>query len=71
MHSAEVYSIEPSLVKPDVLESETRGSGISRSLGNLGEIAVAKPEDWSAALACYLENPGHVIDRKVQWQDLK
>jgi hypothetical protein len=27
--------------------------------------------DWRTPLIRYLENPGHIADRKVQWQALK
>jgi hypothetical protein len=29
------------------------------------------PDDWRASLVRYLENPSHIVDRKVQRQDLK
>jgi hypothetical protein len=29
------------------------------------------PDDWRTPLKCYLDNPGHIADRKVQWQALK
>jgi hypothetical protein len=57
MHNAKIYS-----AKPDVLELETRGSGISRGSDNLGETTTAEPVDWRTPLIRYLENPGHVID---------
>jgi hypothetical protein len=71
MYNAEIYSAEPSSAKPDVLESESEGFGISRSLDDLGETAIVEPEDWRTPIVCYLENPGHVTDRKVQRQALK
>jgi hypothetical protein len=45
MHSAKIYSTEPSSIKSDVLESETGGSGISRRSYNLGKTAMAEPVD--------------------------
>jgi hypothetical protein len=32
---------------------------------------MVKPDDWRTPLICYLENPGHITDRKVQQQALK
>jgi hypothetical protein len=32
---------------------------------------MAEPHDWRTPLVCYLENPSHVYDRKVQRQALK
>jgi hypothetical protein len=62
MHNAKIYSDKPSSTKPDVPESEIRGSSISRGLDNLGEITMAEPMDWMTPLIHYLENPSHVID---------
>jgi hypothetical protein len=28
-------------------------------------------DDWRTPLVCYLDNPGHITDRKVWWQALK
>jgi hypothetical protein len=71
MHNAKICSAETSSVKPDVPESETGGSGISKGSNDLDETAIAKPEDWRIPLVHYLENPGHVIYTKVWWQALK
>jgi hypothetical protein len=32
---------------------------------------MADPDDWMTPLVCYLDNPGHITDRKVQQQALK
>jgi hypothetical protein len=32
---------------------------------------MVKPDDWRTPLICYLENPGHITDRKVRRQALK
>jgi hypothetical protein len=32
---------------------------------------MADPEDLRTPLVCYLENPGHIVDRKVRRQALK
>jgi hypothetical protein len=29
---------------------------------------MAKPDDWRTPLVRYLENPGHIVDRKVRRQ---
>jgi hypothetical protein len=71
IHSAIVCSAEPSLAKPDVLVSETRGSGISRISDEASKMMTANPDDWRTPLIRYLENPGHIADRKVQRQALK
>jgi ribonuclease HI len=71
MHSAIVCSAKPSLAKPDVLVSETEGSRISRILNESSETTTADPDAWRTPLVCYLENPGHIADRKVQRQALK
>jgi hypothetical protein len=62
MHNVKICSGEPSSTNPDVPESETSGSGISRGSDDLGETAAAEPVDWRAPLIRYLENPSHVID---------
>jgi hypothetical protein len=62
MHSAKIYSVEPSLAKLDVLKSETGGSGISRGSNDLGETVTTKPVDGRTPLIRNLEKPGHVID---------
>jgi hypothetical protein len=66
MHNAEIYSTEPSSAKPNVLESEIGGSGISRSSDDLGKTVMNEPEDWRTPLLCCLENPGYVTVRKVR-----
>jgi hypothetical protein len=71
MHNAKICSVESSSLKLNVFELGTRGSGISCGLDDLGETTMAEPEDWRAHLVCYLENIGHVIDRKVWREALK
>jgi hypothetical protein len=65
MCSATIYSAEPSSVKPDGLISETIGSRISRISDESSEMMAANPGDWRTPRVCYLENPGHIADRKV------
>jgi hypothetical protein len=66
-----IYSVEPSSAKLDGLISETGGSKISRTLDESSETMTTVPNDWRTTLVCYLGNPGHIADRKVQCQALK
>jgi hypothetical protein len=65
MHSATVYSAEKSLAKPDVLVSEIGGSRIFRTLNKTSEMTMVDPDVCRTPLVHYLENPGHIADRKV------
>jgi hypothetical protein len=65
MHIAKICSAETSLVKPDVSELETGGSGISMNSDDFGETTMTKHEDWRTFLIRYLKNLGHITDRKV------
>jgi hypothetical protein len=65
MHSATVYSAEPSSAKPDVPVSEARGSEFSRISDEASKMTMVDPSDWRTLLVHYLENPGHIADRKV------
>jgi hypothetical protein len=71
MCGATFYSIGPSPAKPDSPVFETGWSGISRSSDESSETMMADPDDWRTPLVCYLGNPGHITDRKVQRQALK
>jgi hypothetical protein len=71
VHSATVYSAEPSSAKPDVLIPETRGSKISKISDEGSKMMMADPDDWRTPMVRYLENPGHIADRKVKRQVLK
>jgi ribonuclease HI len=71
VHSARIYSAEPNSEETDSLVSEIRGSRISRTLDETSKTTTAGPDDWRAPLVCYLENPGHIVDRKVQRQAWK
>jgi hypothetical protein len=66
MHNVKIYSAEPSSTKLDVSISEIRGSRIFRILDESSETTMADPDDWRTPLIRYLENPGHIADRKVQ-----
>jgi hypothetical protein len=71
MCSAIIYSAEPSLAKPDGPVSETRGFRISSISDESSEMMTSDPNDWRTPLVHYLENPGHIADRKVWHQALK
>jgi hypothetical protein len=65
MQSEEIYSTELDLAKSDGHVSEIGGSRISRSSNELSEMMMVKPNDWRTPLVHYLENSGHITDRKV------
>jgi hypothetical protein len=71
MHSATVSSTEPSSAKSDVPISEIGGFKISRILDRASKTMMTNPDDWRTPLVRYLENPGHIADRKVWCQALK
>jgi hypothetical protein len=71
MCSAIFCSIGPSPAQPDSPVFETGWSGISRSSDESSETMMVDPDDWRTPLVCYLGNPGHITDRKVQRQALK
>jgi hypothetical protein len=66
MCNAIVYSVGSGLAKPDSLVSETRGSKISRITDESSETTMADLDDWRTPLVRYLENLGHITDRKVR-----
>jgi hypothetical protein len=71
MHSAIIYSAEPSSAKLNGLVSKTGGSEIFRITDESSETMTADPDDWRTPLIRYLENFGHIADQKVQRQALK
>jgi hypothetical protein len=71
MHKATICSTEPSSAKLDGPDSKTRGSGISRISDKYSKMTTVDPDDWMTPLVRYLDNPGHIADRKVQHQALK
>jgi hypothetical protein len=71
MHSATVCSTKLSSAKSDVPVSETGGSGISRISDKASKTTTADHDDWRTPLVRYLENPSHIVDRKVRRQALK
>jgi hypothetical protein len=71
MHSATIYSVEPSSAKPDGPIYETGASKISRIAEESSNTMTADPNDRRTPLVHYLENPGRIADRKVRRQALK
>jgi hypothetical protein len=71
MRSAAIYSAEPDPAKLDGLILETGGSRISKNSDDSSETMTINSNDWRSPLVHYLENPGHIVDRKVRWQVLK
>jgi hypothetical protein len=71
MYSVTICSAESSSAKPDGLVSETRGSKISRISDESSKMTMIDPDDWRTPQVCYLENIGHIADRKVRCQALK
>jgi hypothetical protein len=71
MCSATICFAEPCSTKPGGPISETGGSRISRILDEASEMMTTNPDDWRTSLVCYLENLGHIGDRKVRQQALK
>jgi hypothetical protein len=71
MCSATICSAEPSLAKLDGPVSETKGSRIFITSDKSSEMMTVDPDDWRTPLVRYLENPGHIANRKVQHQALK
>jgi hypothetical protein len=71
MRSATICSIEPSSAKSDGPVFETGGSRISRISDKASKTMTTDPDDWRTPLVRYLENPCHIVVRKVWWQSLK
>jgi hypothetical protein len=66
-----ICSVKPSSAEPDGPILEIRCSRNPRNLGQSSESTMVDPDDWRAPLVRYLENLGHVVDRKVRQQTLK
>jgi hypothetical protein len=71
MQTREICSAESNSAKPDGAASKTGSFRISQSLDDLGETTMTEVDDWRTLLIRYLENPGHISDRKVRRQALK
>jgi hypothetical protein len=63
------YRVQKSILLNQV--QQNRWSRIFRSLDESSEIMMAETDDWRTPLVRYLENLGHIADRKVQRQALK
>jgi hypothetical protein len=71
MCSVTICSAEPSSAKLDGPVSKTGGSRISRISDESSEPMTVDSDDWRTPLVCYLENHGHIANRKVQRQAFK
>jgi hypothetical protein len=71
MCSATVYSVGPNPRKLDSLVSKTRGSRISSITDKSSKMTRTDTDDWRTPLVHYVENPSHIVDRKVRRQALK
>jgi hypothetical protein len=71
MPNAIIYSAKPRSTELDGPISETGGSKISRNSDEMNKMTTIDPDDWRMPLVCYLENPSHITDRKVQRRVLK
>jgi hypothetical protein len=71
MCSVTICSAEPSSAELDGLVSKTGGSRISRISDESSEPMTVDSDDWRTPLVCYLENHGHIANRKVQRQAFK
>jgi hypothetical protein len=71
VHSVRICSAEPNSAEPDSPIPETGGSRISRTSDETSKTTTAGSDDWRTPLVRYLENPGHIADRKVRRQALK
>jgi hypothetical protein len=71
MHNATVYSAKPSFAEPDIPVFETGASRISGISDEASKMMTANHDDWRTPLVRYLENPGHISNRKAQRQALK
>ena len=59
------------LRKQEVPVSEIGISGFDRVFGSSMETTAAEPKDQISPMVRYLENPGHIFDRKVRRHALK
>jgi hypothetical protein len=66
MCNAIVYSVGSSLAKLDSPISETGGFGISMIMDESSETTTTDPDNWWTPLVRYLENSGHIADKKVR-----
>jgi hypothetical protein len=71
MCSVIICSTKPSSAKLDGPVSKIRGFGILKNSDDASETTTVDPDDWRTLLVRYLENPGHIADRKVRHQALK
>jgi hypothetical protein len=65
VHSATICTGEPSSAEPDSSVFESGGSRVSKTSDEISETTMTGPDDWRTSLVRYLENHGHITDRKV------
>jgi hypothetical protein len=66
-----IFYVEPSSAKLYGPVSVIEWSRISKILDKSSEMTTTNLDDWRTSLVRYLENPGHIADRKVGHQALK
>jgi hypothetical protein len=71
MQSEKICSTKANLSKPNGSVSETRWFRISNILDKSSGMTTSEHDNWRTCLVRYLENPGHIADRKAWWQALK
>jgi hypothetical protein len=71
MHSATICSVELDPKEPDSPISKTEGSKIFRTSDEMSEMMTVDPDDWRTPLVYYLENPEHIVDKRIRCQALK
>jgi hypothetical protein len=71
MHSATICYVQSSSAKLDGPVSEIGVSENSRNSDESSETMMVDHDDWRTPLVHYLENRGHIVDRKVRRQALK
>jgi hypothetical protein len=71
LHSVRICSTEPNSAELDSPVPKTEGSEISRTLDETSKTMTASSDDWRTPLLSYLENPGHIANRKVWRKALK
>jgi hypothetical protein len=64
MCSSEICSTEPGLAQPDGPVSKIGWSRNSRNSYDSSETMTVEPDDQRIPLVRYLENPGHIVDKK-------
>jgi hypothetical protein len=64
VHSATICSAEPNSVEPNSPISKIGGCRISKTSDETSKTTTVGPNDWRTPLVRYLENLGHIADKK-------